>query len=518
PLVLSRTGRYITTDELGMVVAAFNEMRENLLRDIEARQQADKTLQMLAESSAVLTGQELFDTIVRILCDFFHGECAILGELTAADTITARAMVLDGAMVNDFSYALAGSPCADVHQKGYCLFPERITSLFPSDQALITMGAEGYAGVPILGRDQQPLGILCVISRSKLRPPDRAEEIMRILQSRASAELERLRADLEKEKLEARLRQAQKMEAIGTLAGGIAHDFNNLLSPIIGYTEMAQLEMNGAEKERWKVEEVLRAALRAKDIVQQILTFSRQREQERTNLELQPVIKETLKLLRVSLPATIDIRQDVDPACGPVHADLTQMQQVVMNLCTNAFHAMSEQGGVLEVTLKEVTVSSEDRLGANPLTPGRYACLTVGDTGHGMDKATLERIFDPYFTTKEQGKGTGLGLALVHGIVKSHQGSVSVYSEPGQGALFKVYLPISKELAPTTAQAGPNNGSPLPGGNETVLLVDDEESLVRMATKMLEHLGYTVVGVTDSTEALALFRSQPQHYDLVITA
>jgi signal transduction histidine kinase/ActR/RegA family two-component response regulator len=429
----------------------------------------------------------------------------------------AMAMVLDGKMVSGYSHMLPGSPHEEASRKGYCVFPEHVAALFPEDKQLTAMGAEGYAGVPLLGRNKELLGILCGISRSKLEPPAKTKDIMQILQARAVAEFERMQADEEREKMETLLQQARKMEAIGTLAGGIAHDFNNILTPIIGYTEMAQLEMSEQEKKQWNVDEVLQAAHRAKDLVRQILTFSRQREQENIILSLQPIVKESIKLLRASLPATIEIRLDIDPACSPVSADLTQIQQVIMNLCTNAFHAMEETGGVLEVSLREVTINGEQRFLHEPLAPGSYVCLAVGDSGRGMDRATRERIFEPYFTTKEQGKGTGLGLALVHGIVKAHRGRVDVYSEKGQGSVFKIYLPVIATEEPREQLTTGNVAVSPPRGTETILLVDDEEQIVQMSASMLRHLGYSVVGLTDSVEALRIFAETPGKFDLVIT-
>ncbi|MBI5556466.1 MAG: response regulator [Deltaproteobacteria bacterium] len=515
PLVLSRRSRSAEQDEIGLVVDAINRMRQTLLQELEVNRQAEKTVLMLSESAAGLTGQELFDTIVRNLCEFLGCECAILGRLSeTGDTVTACAMVLDTKPVSGFSYALRGTPCADVSRKGYCVFPEQVTKLFPEDRDLATMGAEGYAAIPLIGRNKEPMGILCGISRSRLNPPPRTQDIMHILQARAVAELERIKEDEERERMAVMLRQAQKMEAIGTLAGGIAHDFNNILTPIIGYMEIAREEMTEEERSRWNVDEVLKAALRAKELVQQILTFSRRREQEYTTLSLQPIIKESMKLLRASLPATITINHDIDPHCGPVLADPTEIHQVIMNLCTNAFHAMEQTGGVLEVTLREEAMDNQ-HLPQGPLAAERYACLTVKDSGHGMDGTTRERIFEPYFTTKKLGKGTGLGLALVHGIVKAHHGRIEVHSEKGQGALFKVCLPVVPAGVPGDRQDG--SFVALPRGTETILVVDDDESIMQLALKMLRRLGYTVQGLTDSKEAFRVFTESPDKYDLVIT-
>ncbi|MEW6595720.1 MAG: ATP-binding protein [Thermodesulfobacteriota bacterium] len=328
-------------------------------------------------------------------------------------------------------------------------------------------------------------------------------------------DLSRSRQELEeKGRMESLLRQAQKMEAIGTLAGGIAHDFNNILSPILGYTEIALQQLPAESPVADDLRQVLVAAGRARELVQQILTFSRQREQELKPLKVQFVVKESLKLLRASIPATITIREEIDPGCAPVLADPTQIQQVVMNLCTNSYHAMREQGGTLTVGLRMVALGEADMVSKTVPAPGRYLRLTVADTGSGMPREMLERIFEPYFTTKKKGEGTGLGLAMVHGIVKGLRGTVTVYSEPGRGTEFHVYLPaVAAPLdSPPLAAEGP-----LPGGSERVLLVDDDAMILAVLAHLLAGLGYGVESCGDAGEALELFRQRPHSFDLVVT-
>ncbi len=325
----------------------------------------------------------------------------------------------------------------------------------------------------------------------------------------------RKREEEERKKLEDQLRQAQRLEAMGTLAGGIAHDFNNILTPILGYAEMTQEGLPPGNDFRKNQREIIYAACRAKDLVQQILAFSRQAEQERLPLKIHLIVKETLKLLRASIPTTIEIRQNIEATSGVVHADPTQIHQVVMNLCTNAYHAMQETGGILVVSLTSVEIDQDDvKIVGLALTPGRYLKLEVSDTGHGMDQGTLERIFEPYFSTKEKGKGTGLGLAIVHGIVKSHGGHITVYSEPGEGTTFHIYLP---HVLSEVTKPGSEMKKPLPQGSERLLVVDDEESIVQMGQQMLESLGYEVTALTSSTEAWDMLRKQPGAFDLVIT-
>jgi len=322
----------------------------------------------------------------------------------------------------------------------------------------------------------------------------------------------RKRAEEERAHLEARLQQAQKMEAIGTLAGGIAHDFNNILAALIGYTEMALDEAEEGSLLRQNLREVLIAGNRAKDLVKQILAFSRQAEQESKPVQIRPILKEALKLLRATLPATIAIRQDIQ-SDSDVLADPTQLHQVLMNLCANAGQAMEAKGGILEVSLADVELDPDFTAEHPDTRPGPYTKLTVSDTGHGMTPEVLKRIFDPFFTTREVGKGTGMGLSAVHGIVKTCGGAVIAYSEPEKGSTFNVYLPVVER------QGEPESVSdaPAPRGSERILFIDDEETLVHIGKQVLESLGYEVTTRTDGTEALELFKSQPDTFDLVIT-
>jgi len=314
-------------------------------------------------------------------------------------------------------------------------------------------------------------------------------------------------------KLEEQLQQAQKMEAIGTLAGGIAHDFNNILGAILGYSEMAREDCSPGSAIENDLNQVIMAGHRAKDLVKQILSFSRQTVTE--NILLQPaiILKETLKLLRSSLPTTINIEQDIKVKTGLVYVDPTQIHQILMNLCTNAYHAMEEKGGLLSISLKERTLSKQDLLSSPHIQPGNFVELSVRDNGLGMSQDLQEKIFDPYFTTKEVGKGTGMGLAIVHGIVKSYGGYISCRSQIGEGTEFKIFLPVIEGQAVTEIK----NAQSIPVGTEHILIVDDEKILVEMSSTMLQRMGYTVTARTNSIEALSTFTNQPDAYDLVIT-
>ena len=320
--------------------------------------------------------------------------------------------------------------------------------------------------------------------------------------------------DLEKESLriQAQLQQAQKMEAIGTLAGGIAHDFNNILSAVIGYTEIALADVPEGTSQHRNLQEVLKAGSRARDLVKQILTFSRQTEQELKPVQINQIIADTLKLLRASLPTTVRITQNIKSESA-VLADPTQIHQVIMNLCTNAAHAMRAKGGQLKIDLSDVELG-ESFIEQHPyLSPGMYIKLRIIDTGHGMETAMLDRIFDPFYTTKERGEGTGMGLAVVLGIVKSHGGTITVESESGQGSTFNVFMPVIMREIDHEDRAK----TPIPTGTERILFIDDEKSLVDLGQQILERLGYKVTIRTSSVEALELFMEQPNKFDLVIT-
>lgn len=319
----------------------------------------------------------------------------------------------------------------------------------------------------------------------------------------------------ERKKLITQLQQAQKMETIGTLAGGIAHDFNSILAVILGYSELVQDNCPVGSTMRDDIDQIVEASHRAKELVKQILAFSRQTEIREITLQPALIIKEAVKMLRASLPTTIDMQQDIAPDVGLILADPTQIHQILTNLCTNAFHAMEETGGTLTISVnnKELTIAD---LNSEPgVLPGIFAHISVADTGSGIIPEIMDRIFDPYFTTKGVGKGTGMGLAIIHGIVKNYSGVVSCQSSPGEGTIFHVYLPI---LADTTlAETETATLDLIQLGSERILFIDDEEMLAQMGSTMLERLGYRVTTRTSSIEALKTFQNQPDQFDLVIT-
>lgn len=319
----------------------------------------------------------------------------------------------------------------------------------------------------------------------------------------------------EKKKLETQLAQLQKMESIGTLAGGIAHDFNNILSPLIGFAELLKDDLPPENTLQGYIDQILHASYRARDLVKQILTFSRKGDQNVQPVQIQAVAAEALKLLRSSIPTTIDVQAQLDWDCGRILADPTQIHQIIMNIGTNAYHAMEETGGTLSVSLKEVAQGPEENPHAAYMAPpGKFALLTISDTGGGIDQAILDKIFEPYFTTKGIGKGTGLGLSVVRGIVHAYKGAIRIETQKGIGTHVHVYLPI---VEPATETLQIEDVSPIPGGREKILLVDDEQAIVLLEQKMLEKLGYQVTVCEGSLEALAVFKAAPSAFDLVIT-
>ncbi|NOX25419.1 MAG: response regulator [Deltaproteobacteria bacterium] len=321
----------------------------------------------------------------------------------------------------------------------------------------------------------------------------------------------------ERTQLQSQLRHAQKMESIATMAAGIAHDFNNILTVILGFSDLAHSLLEDDNELKAYLLEVIKAGRRARALIAQILSFSRGKELAKQPVLLNPIVKETVKLLKASLPSTIELRFNIDPECGMVMAEPTQIHQVLMNLCSNAFQAMESEGGTLEINMERLTIDEKGVAAAPSLRPGVYICLRVIDNGPGMDPFTMDRIFEPYFTTKAQGQGgpgSGLGLSVAHGIINAHKGVIMVSSKLGQGSVFSIYLPeIAMEME-TDQQVGlPVAG----GGDEHIIFVDDEGSIAGLGKKILEKLGYKVTVFTDSIKALAAIKSAPDKFDILVS-
>jgi nitrogen-specific signal transduction histidine kinase/CheY-like chemotaxis protein len=320
--------------------------------------------------------------------------------------------------------------------------------------------------------------------------------------------------DITKQKdLEKRINQAQKIESIGSLAGGIAHDFNNILFPIVGMSELLMEDLSPDSVEYENAQEIYKAGKRAKDLVNQILSFSRQAEHEMMPVKFQKILKEVLKLCRSTIPANIEIKQEIQSDCGSIWANATQLHQIGMNLITNAYHAVQDKNGKIIIELKEIIIES-DEMDSISVGPGEYALLSVTDNGTGMSDEIKSKIFDPYFTTKPKGKGTGLGLAVVYGIVKKSGGDIKIYTEVGFGTTFSVYLPLMKK---TPDPKSSDFKIDIQTGHEHILLVDDEPAIARLVQLILERLGYTVTVRLNSIEALEAFKEKFEKFDLVIS-
>ena len=379
-------------------------------------------------------------------------------------------------------------------------------------KALISkvLSGSGYSNSEVMRQTKDGRAIYVNVSTEPLRDSSgKVVGAMGVIQDIT----ERKRAEKEKDRLEAQLTQAQKMESIGTLAGGIAHDFNNILSAIIGYSELAIEDVSEPQKAKREIKEVLKAADRAKELAKHILTFSRKTDVEYSPIALRTVVKDSIKMLRSVIPTTIDIQQDLTDS-GLIMSNPTQINQILLNLCTNASHAMDKTGGVLKISLKRVNINKETEAHELNLHLGNYLILSVSDTGHGIPSEILDRIFEPYFTTKEMGRGTGLGLSVVHGIVISHGGNIICKSTPGKGTSFEIFLPEIESMKEVVTH---EEEETIPTGKEHILFVDDEPVLVNLAEKMLSKLGYTIETRTSSVEALKLFQDSPDKYDLIIT-
>ncbi len=378
-------------------------------------------------------------------------------------------------------------------------------------EVALASGLHGALAFPILC-GAEVTGVIDFLGQSA-RADAGLSSMFGVIGRQLGAFFEKKRAAAERAKLEAQLRQAQKMDSLGQLSGGIAHDFNNILAAILGNTQLAAEELGPNHPVADLLQEVVKASERARALVRQILTFARRQRHERRVISLGAVVEESLELLRSTLPAHVRLSFEADRSVEHVLADPIQIQQVVVNLGTNAWHALEGRPGRIDVRLDH-TALSEEAARELGLSPGNYVRLFVRDTGHGMSPAVLERIFEPFFTTKESGKGTGLGLSVVHGIVQSHDGAITARSVPGEGTVFELYLPLVTQWA-ERSEAPPKPMAQ--GAGEHVLFVDDEEPIVRLSERLLTRLGYRVTGFVRAADALAAYREAPQKYALVAT-
>lgn len=464
-------------DELDRIVASFNEMQSRVREKVLVQQQTEKRLQR-----EITFSDAIINSIPGVFVVFNEKLQAVL-----LNELYAQKLGLESSEVADF------------------LFMERVV---PEDQQRLEQTLQQ------IFVNKKPVTLeLELLAVDGTIVPYLFNGSYFVLEE--NGYIIGLGTDLsEQKKMENLLNQAQKMEAMGTLAGGIAHDFNNILSSIMGNLQLAQLARQDPEKLEGYLQSGVDASLRAKHLVGQILSMGRQEQLEKQTVQMSLIIKETMSLLRATIPSTINIQQDIESK-GYIWANGTQIQQVVMNLCTNAYHAMQDSGGTLTITLKEKEFTGVQHLPVVDLPEGKYISLEITDTGCGMDLKTREMIFEPYFTTKDKGAGTGLGLAVVHGIVQSHGGNITVYSEPGQGTIFRLYFPLITDpvLSPDVSVMEQE----FPKGTERLLVVDDEEEILSVYSELLQAYGYSIKTFSNSLDALEHFKEDPSAYDLVLT-
>jgi signal transduction histidine kinase len=495
-LLLRRAAR---DDELGQVAGALNSMQARLKQDMTLRQRWEETL----KSERDLHARVMETSPAGIVRVDVHGRLVYANK--RAEEILDVHLAKEAARTYDAPEwkitGLHGEP-----------FPKEKLPFF-----IIKQTHRAVFDVQHAIEWPNRRRVLLSVNAAPLYDPQGALEGMVAaiddITERKRAEEALLHQKQEQEKMEERYREIQKMEAIGNLAGGIAHDFNNILTPIVGLADLLREDFPPGSAAHESAQQILAAGKRGKELVDQILAFSRQSKNKPIPVRIQQVVHEVLKLGRATIPSNIAIVPEIDKACGLVMADATQIHQVVMNLITNAFHAIEPANGTITVQLEEVDIGDNESRG-NALLTGRYARLTVADTGCGIAPSVIDKIFDPYFTTKAQGKGTGLGLAVVYGIVKGFDGDIKVSSEVGKGTTFDVYFPIMEKVVETAAD-GPVEKDKT--GNERILLVDDEPAIAQLEKIILERLGYRVTSLISSLDALAAFRTHPEAFDLVIS-
>lgn len=515
------------------------------LEDITSRKYAEEALRRserilsinhrIATIFLTYTDSELYSEVLKVVLEAMQSRYGLYGYIDAAGNLVCPSLtgeVWQQCQILNKSSVFNPSQWGGIWGRAL----REKTSFYRNEGLTMPVGhvrLSNAMAVPILYHEQT-VGLFLVANKEhgysgeELRLLETiAAQTAPILRARIESErheIERRQAEAEHLRLQEQLQQSQKLEAIGTLAGGIAHDFNNILSAILGYAELAiEVSRDNAEAE-YSVREILKAGHRARDLVAQILTFSRQNPQERRPLKIQSILKETAKLLRGSIPSTIAIRTNIDETCEPVLADAGQIHQVVMNLCTNAYHAMRpfaaspESSGrlcILSLSLEPFEIGPGEFSRIRELAPGPYIRLSVSDTGAGIPPEIQARIFEPYFTTRPTGEGTGLGLAIVQGIVKAHQGTIEVDSQPGAGSRFHIYLPVC--LSADIRESKADRSRWVPSGTEHILLVDDEIPILEVGRRTLERYGYTVTTCESGIEAMRLFLADPSKYDVVIT-
>jgi len=472
----------------------------------QRQQQLESAIQSILLGTASVTGVDFFRSLVRELAQALGMKVATIVEVTSSGGSHARVLAIEGldSISEGFEYELAGTPGEAILRDGWLLLRDIQGSTLRTFGMATSFGLTGLLGLRLDDSEGRPLGLLVVFDDHPLSEEGLGKDILAIFGARAASELERLRAEKERNDLQEQLWHSQKLEAIGTLAGGISHDINNILSSIWGHAQILEMRRSVPERDQESLQGILAACRRARDLVRQILSFSRKTPLEASNIRIGDIVQETATLLKATLPASVLMDCCIDPDVPGVKADPNQMHQVLMNLCTNASHAMSADGGRLSIRVTTVETSQ-----------GRMVRCQVSDTGSGIPENVLPRIFEPFFTTKGPGKGTGLGLSVVHGIVRNHGGSITVQSDVGKGTTFTIDLPAVIGSESDSAVAI-DRGLPT-GDLQNILVVDDEEAVSDVLCQLLDILGYRPTACQDPRAALDLFRKDPRVWSAVIT-
>jgi signal transduction histidine kinase len=494
------------------------------LSDIGERKRIEHALRNVALGVSGATDRDIFQVIVRYLAETLGVDFAYVGELSCGppERINTLAVYMDGEITGNTAYDLENTPCDNVVGKQFYFVPHDVQALYPGDNMLSRMNFEGYAAYPLFGAGGDALGLIAVVHRKPLTDPELTESILKIFSVRAAAELERRHADAARGRLEAQLRQTQKMEAIGHLTGGIAHDFNNILTGILGNIVMARewQEGRGDESLHRYLERAQNSVERARDLIQQMLTFSRGQHGEPRPLALSPLVGESLGLLKSTLPSSLEFTLESQQELPEVMADPVHIEQVLMNLCINARDAM-QGSGRLDIVLNTVDIAPDGVCAScrQPLR-GRYVELAVSDSGPGISPEVAERMFEPFFSTKGVGKGSGMGLSTVHGIVHDGDGHILLDTEPGQGATFRILLPPLATVPDTAAEPARREGTGKAGDRAPlqgkVLLIDDDADVRAFMEDRLSSWGLEVGVCASAVEALDYFMDTAPPFDLLV--
>ena len=501
----------ITTFALGAAILFFILFRiiiqqlQNTAKKSEDSKRMETTIQSILKHTSKTIGQDYFEALCVQLSKVLESKYAFIGELLPEKTkVKTIAFSVDQQIMPNVTYDLAHTPCEGVLGQEICFYENGIQQLFPEDFMLEDMNAESYIGLTLFDSHKNPVGIMVVIDEKPMKESHLARSLMGVFAARASAELERLRTEDTKKQLQQQMMQNQKLEAMGVLASGIAHDFNNILTSIFGNLEIAMHKIDRNDSSYSSLEKVRKASFRAKDLVQQILTFSRKQEFNKKPVSLNKVCDEVFQLIRAAIPTTIQLEYEAPKNEDfIILGDATQVHQVLMNLCTNASQAVDTDSGKIKITLQKIVRYKEN-----------FAQITISDNGVGIPKESLDKIFEPFYTTKKIGEGTGLGLAVAQTIMENHEGTIRVESTLNQGTQFHIQFPVAgiQKLASI-----PQDIAPQKGNNENILVVDDDEELLVTLTKFLEIHGYNAKAYNRAETALNHFKDNAQNYSLVIT-